>query len=93
MQSNQQIPHANRSYTLSGEPALFADRRFTAHEYLEDFDLYNMNVRLFYPVLGWIIRSAWAQARIPILTGRLQMQQLLWQPIRYCRYKRGSVRM
>jgi len=29
MQSNQQIPHANRSYTLSGEPALFADRGFT----------------------------------------------------------------
>ena len=29
MQSNQQIPHANGSCTLSGEPALFANRRFT----------------------------------------------------------------
>ena len=52
MQSNQQIPHANRSYTLSGEPALFADRGFTAHEYLEDFKLYNMNGRLYDPVVG-----------------------------------------
>ena len=29
MQSNQQIPQTNGSYTLSGKPALFADRRFT----------------------------------------------------------------
>ena len=42
----------NWSYTLSGEPALFADRGFTAHEYLEDFKLYNMNGRLYDPVVG-----------------------------------------
>jgi len=42
----------NWSYTLSGEPALVADRGFTGHEYLEDFNLYNMNGRLYDPVLG-----------------------------------------
>ena len=42
----------NWSYTLSGEPALFADRGFTGHEYLDDFNLYNMNGRLYDPVLG-----------------------------------------
>ena len=40
------------SYTLSSEPALFADRGFTSHEYLEDFKLYNMNGRLYDPVVG-----------------------------------------
>lgn len=40
------------TYTLSSEPALFADRGFTAHEYLEDFALYNMNGRLYDPVVG-----------------------------------------
>lgn len=40
------------SYTLSGEPTLFADRGFTAHEYLEDFKLYNMNGRMYDPVVG-----------------------------------------
>ncbi|MDP3444261.1 MAG: RHS repeat-associated core domain-containing protein, partial [Ignavibacteria bacterium] len=34
------------------EPTLFADRGFTAHEYLEDFKLYNMNGRLYDPVVG-----------------------------------------
>jgi RHS repeat-associated protein len=42
----------NWSYTLSGEPTLFADRGFTGHEYLEDFNLYNMNGRLYDPVVG-----------------------------------------
>lgn len=42
----------NWSYTLSGEPALFADRGFTSHEFLSDFNLYNMNGRLYDPVLG-----------------------------------------
>ncbi|MFZ5429788.1 MAG: RHS repeat domain-containing protein [Bacteroidota bacterium] len=42
----------NWSYTLSGEPSLFADRGFTGHEYLSDFNLYNMNGRLYDPVLG-----------------------------------------
>jgi len=40
------------SYTLTSEPALFADRGFTSHEFLADFNLYNMNGRLYDPVLG-----------------------------------------
>ncbi len=40
------------SYTLDSEPSLFADRGFTGHEYLEDFNLYNMNGRLYDPVVG-----------------------------------------
>jgi RHS repeat-associated protein len=42
----------NWSYTLSGEPDLFAQRGFTAHEHLEDFNLVNMNGRLYDPVVG-----------------------------------------
>lgn len=40
------------SYNLIGEPALFAGRGFTAHEHLEDFNLINMNGRLYDPVVG-----------------------------------------
>ncbi|RKD92654.1 FG-GAP-like repeat-containing protein [Mangrovibacterium diazotrophicum] len=40
------------TYTLTSEPTLFADRGFTAHEYLEDFKLYNMNGRMYDPVVG-----------------------------------------
>ena len=40
------------TYTLTSEPVLFADRGFTGHEYLEDFKLYNMNGRLYDPVVG-----------------------------------------
>ena len=40
------------SYSLSDEPALFAERGFTAHEHLEDFKLINMNGRLYDPVVG-----------------------------------------
>lgn len=40
------------SYTLTSEPALFADRGFTSHEFLADFNLYNMNGRLYDPVVG-----------------------------------------
>ena len=42
----------NWTYTLTSEPDLFAGRGFTAHEYLEDFNLYNMNGRLYDPVVG-----------------------------------------
>lgn len=42
----------NWTYTLNGEPDLFADRGFTAHEFLPDFNLYNMNGRLYDPVVG-----------------------------------------
>ena len=40
------------SYTLTSEPTLFADRGFTSHEFLADFNLYNMNGRLYDPVVG-----------------------------------------
>ncbi|KAF0234054.1 MAG: RHS repeat-associated core domain-containing [Prolixibacteraceae bacterium] len=40
------------SYTLTSEPALFAERGFTSHEFLADFNLYNMNGRLYDPVVG-----------------------------------------
>ena len=40
------------TYTLTSEPVLFADRGFTGHEYLADFKLYNMNGRLYDPVVG-----------------------------------------
>ena len=40
------------SYTLSGEPAFFADRGFTGHEWLPWFNLYNMNGRLYDPTVG-----------------------------------------
>jgi RHS repeat-associated protein len=40
------------SYTLSGEPTLFADRGYTGHEHLTQFGLINMNGRLYDPVVG-----------------------------------------
>jgi RHS repeat-associated protein len=40
------------SYTLTSEPALFADRGFTGHEHLEQFGLINMNGRLYDPIVG-----------------------------------------
>lgn len=40
------------SYDVSGEPAQFAGRGFTSHEYLPWFNLYNMNGRLYDPVVG-----------------------------------------
>jgi RHS repeat-associated protein len=42
----------NWSYTLSGEPALFANRGFTGHEHLTEFGLINMNGRLYDPLVG-----------------------------------------
>lgn len=43
---------ADWSYTVTSEPALFADRGFTGHEYLSYFNLYNMNGRLYDPLVG-----------------------------------------
>ena len=40
------------SYTLNGEPDLLAGRGFTSHEWLPWFNLYNMNGRLYDPVVG-----------------------------------------
>ena len=43
---------ADWSYTLTNQPALFADRGFTSHEFLSSFNLYNMNGRLYDPLAG-----------------------------------------
>jgi len=40
------------TYTLTSEPVLFADRGFTGHEYLKYFNLYNMNGRMYDPLVG-----------------------------------------
>jgi RHS repeat-associated protein len=40
------------SYTLTNEPAFFADRGFTGHEHLDQFGLINMNGRLYDPQVG-----------------------------------------
>jgi RHS repeat-associated protein len=40
------------SYDLTGEPDLIAGRGFTGHEWLPWFNLYNMNGRLYDPVVG-----------------------------------------
>ncbi|MDP3445317.1 MAG: RHS repeat-associated core domain-containing protein, partial [Ignavibacteria bacterium] len=40
------------SYDLTGQPELFADRGFTSHEYLKYFNLYNMNGRMYDPLVG-----------------------------------------
>ena len=40
------------SYTLASQPALFADRGFTSHEFLSWFNLYNMNGRMYDPLVG-----------------------------------------
>ena len=42
----------NWSYDLTGQPELFADRGFTGHEYLKYFNLYNMNGRMYDPLVG-----------------------------------------
>lgn len=34
------------SYTLTSEPALFADRGFTGHEHIKEFGLINMNLAI-----------------------------------------------
>jgi hypothetical protein len=44
------------SYTPTNEPALFADRGFTAHEFLSDFNPYNMNGRLYDPLVSRFLR-------------------------------------
>jgi RHS repeat-associated protein len=40
------------SYTLAGDAELIGDRGFTGHEWLPWFNLYNMNGRLYDPVVG-----------------------------------------
>ena len=46
----------DRSYTPdANDLALFADRGFTGHEYLKYFNLYNMNGRMYDPLVGRFI--------------------------------------
>ncbi|MDP3915637.1 MAG: RHS repeat-associated core domain-containing protein [Bacteroidota bacterium] len=46
------------SYTLDGNDlALFADRGFTGHEHLPWFNLYNMNGRLYDPLVGRFLNA------------------------------------
>lgn len=45
----------NWSYDLTSQPELFADRGFTSHEYLKYFNLYNMNGRMYDPLVGRFI--------------------------------------
>ena len=40
------------SYNITTQPALFADRGFTSHEFLSQFNLYNMNGRMYDPLVG-----------------------------------------
>ena len=40
------------SYNLTGQPDLFAGRGFTSHEFLSQFNLYNMNGRMYDPLVG-----------------------------------------
>ena len=42
----------NWSYTLTSDPELLVNRGFTGHEWLPWFNLYNMNGRLYDPVVG-----------------------------------------
>ncbi|HEY3371166.1 MAG TPA: RHS repeat-associated core domain-containing protein, partial [Prolixibacteraceae bacterium] len=39
-------------YNLTAQPELFADRGFTGHEWLKYFNLYNMNGRMYDPLVG-----------------------------------------
>lgn len=45
----------NWGYDLTSQPELFADRGFTGHEYLKYFNLYNMNGRMYDPLVGRFI--------------------------------------
>ena len=60
-------------YTLSGEPALFAGRGFTAHEHLEDFSLVNMNGRIYDPVVGRFLRVDPLASKYPSISGYAAM--------------------
>jgi RHS repeat-associated protein len=71
------------TYTLTSEPALFADRGFTGHEYLEDFKLYNMNGRLYDPVVARFL-SADPYIQDPSFTQNLnRYSYCLNNPLRY----------
>jgi RHS repeat-associated protein len=45
------------SYNLASQPELFADRGFTGHEYLKYFNLYNMNGRLYDPLVARFLNA------------------------------------
>ncbi|MBD3406592.1 MAG: hypothetical protein GF411_10800 [Candidatus Lokiarchaeota archaeon] len=45
-------PRMSSDWTSGYEDALFAGRGFTGHEHLMEFDLINMNGRIYDPILG-----------------------------------------
>jgi RHS repeat-associated protein len=45
----------NWGYDLTSQPESFADRGFTSHEFLKYFNLYNMNGRMYDPLVGRFI--------------------------------------
>jgi RHS repeat-associated protein len=74
---------SNWSYTLTGEPALFADRGYTGHEHLEQFGLINMNGRLYDPLVGrFLSPDKYVQA--PDYTQSFNRYGYCWNnPLRY----------
>jgi RHS repeat-associated protein len=71
------------SYTLTGEPALFADRGYTGHEHLDPFGLINMNGRLYDPLVGrFLSPDNYVQA--PDYTQSFNRYGYCWNnPLRY----------
>jgi RHS repeat-associated protein len=49
---NLRDPNTWINYDYDSQPDLLLDRGYTGHEHLKDFDLVNMNARLYDPVLG-----------------------------------------
>lgn len=45
-------PATNAAYDAASQPSLFLGRGWCGHEYLADFGLYNLNARLYDPVIG-----------------------------------------
>ncbi|NLU37734.1 MAG: hypothetical protein GXX78_02440 [Bacteroidales bacterium] len=71
------------SYTLSGEPVLFADRGFTGHEHLTQFGLINMNGRLYDPLVGRFL-SPDNYVQSPDFTQSFNRYGYCWNnPLRY----------
>ena len=72
------------SYTLDGNDlALFADRGFTGHEYLPWFNLYNMNGRMYDPLVGRFL-SADPYVQMPDFTQNInRYSYFLNNPLKY----------
>lgn len=48
----QRNPETGEYYAIDEEPELFLDRGYTGHEHLTEYQLINMNGRLYNPILG-----------------------------------------